>query len=299
MISSPMKKILSLFVFLLLAGSQVHAQIQAELKLDRSLYIAHEPITATLTIVNRAGQDLIFGDTNGMSWLDFSITDNRGHLITPVRRGLNERPIVLSAGQTYKHKVVINKRYPMAKIGIYRVKASITFPQINRVFDTKPVSVQVTDGQSMWSQIVGVPQGYPGAGTYREYSLMTYYHGARNRALYFRLKNSDSGQVLKTYPLGDYMEVRKPQYLIDRQNQLHVLHLSAPKVYKYTIIGVDGDPVRQLSYFEKGTNRPILKGTEYGEVSVVGGFTEEEMKTPYEQSEFRRLSERPPGMPNF
>jgi hypothetical protein len=299
MISSPMKKLFSLFVFLLLAGSQVHAQIQAELKLDRSLYIAHEPITATLTIVNRAGQDLIFGDTNGMSWLDFSITDNRGHLITPVRRGLNERPIVLSAGQTYKHKVVINKRYPMAKIGIYRVKASITFPQINRVFDTKPVSVQVTDGQSMWSQIVGVPQGYPGAGTYREYSLMTYYHGARNRALYFRLKNSDSGQVLKTYPLGDYMEVRKPQYLIDRQNQLHVLHLSAPKVYKYTIIGVDGDPVRQLSYFEKGTNRPILKGTEYGEVSVVGGFTEEEMKTPYEQSEFRRLSERPPGMPNF
>ncbi|MDF1851088.1 MAG: hypothetical protein P1U85_09660 [Verrucomicrobiales bacterium] len=294
-----MKKLFSLFVFLLLAGSQVHAQIQAELKLDRSLYIAHEPITATLTIVNRAGQDLIFGDTNGMSWLDFSITDNRGHLITPVRRGLNERPIVLSAGQTYKHKVVINKRYPMAKIGIYRVKASITFPQINRVFDTKPVSVQVTDGQSMWSQIVGVPQGYPGAGTYREYSLMTYYHGARNRALYFRLKNSDSGQVLKTYPLGDYMEVRKPQYLIDRQNQLHVLHLSAPKVYKYTIIGVDGDPVRQLSYFEKGTNRPILKGTEYGEVSVVGGFTEEEMKTPYEQSEFRRLSERPPGMPNF
>jgi hypothetical protein len=294
-----MNRFLFLLSLFLLTLSQVHAQIQAELKPDRTLYIAHEPITATLTIVNRAGQDLVFGDSNGMSWLDFTITDNRGHLITPIRRGLNERPIVLSAGQTYKHKVVINKLYPMAKIGIYRVKASITFPQINRVFDTKLVSVQVTDGQSMWSQIVGVPQGYPGAGTYREYSLMTYYHGARNKALYFRLKNSDSGQVLKTYPIGDYMEVRKPQYLIDRQNQLHVLHLSAPKVYKYTVIGVDGDPVRQMSYYEKKTNRPILKGTEYGDVSVVGGFTEEEMRTPYEESEFRRLSERPSGMPNF
>lgn len=291
---------LFIFLSLLLMGlTQVHAQIQAELKPDRTLYIAHEPITATLTIVNRAGQDLVFGDSNGMSWLDFSITDNRGHLVTPVRRGLNERPIVLSAGQTYKHKVVINKLYPMAKIGIYRVKASITFPQINRVFDTKPVSVQVTEGQAMWSQIVGVPQGYPGAGTYREYSLMTYYHGARNKALYFRLKNSDSGQVLKTYPIGDYMEVRKPQYLIDRQNQLHILHLSTPKVYKYTIIGVDGDPVRQMNFYEKATNRPILKGNESGEVAVVGGFTEEEMKTPYEESEFRRLSERPPGIPNF
>ena len=128
---------------------------------------------------------------------------------------------------------------------------------------------------------------------------MTYYHGARNKALYFRLKNSDSGQVLKTYPIGDYMEVRKPQYLIDRQNQLHILHLSTPKVYKYTIIGVDGDPVRQMNFYEKATNRPILKGNESGEVAVVGGFTEEEMKTPYEESEFRRLSERPPGIPNF
>ena len=95
------------------------------------------------------------------------------------------------------------------------------------------------------------------------------------------------------------MEVRKPQYLIDRQNQLHILHLSTPKVYKYTIIGVDGDPVRQMNFYEKATNRPILKGNESGEVAVVGGFTEEEMKTPYEESEFRRLSERPPGIPNF
>lgn len=294
-----MKRILLLLLPFLFWVPATQAQIQAELKLDRGLYVAHEPITGTLTIVNRAGQDLIFGDSNGLSWLDFSITDNRGHLITPVRRGLNERPIVLSAGQTYRHEVVINKRYPMANIGIYRVKASITFPQINRVFETKPVSVQVTDAQAMWSQIVGVPPGYQGEGSYREYSLMTYYHGARNRALYFRLTDSNTGQVFRTYPLGDYLSVRKPQYMIDRQNQLHVLHLSKPQAYKYTIIGVDGDPVKQVDYFEKGTNRPELKGTDYGDVSVVGGMTAEEMSTPYEEAQFRRISERPPGLPNF
>ena len=275
------------------------AQITVDLKLDRTLYLAEEPITGELIIVNRAGQDLIFGDSGGLSWLDFTVTDGGGNLITPSQNVISERPIVLSAGQTYKHKVMINKRYPMSSIGTYRVKASVTFPQINRVFQTKVITVQVTDGQPMWSQIVGVPQGHPEAGTYREYSLMTYYHGARSKALYFRLKGSDSGTVYRTYPIGDYMALRPPTHAIDPQNQLHVLHMTGPQEYKYTVINIDGDPVKQQKLFEKGSSRPELKTSSYGEVTLIGGVTEEEVKTPYEQTEFHRLSERPPGLPNL
>ncbi|MAS94490.1 MAG: hypothetical protein CMO55_14925 [Verrucomicrobiales bacterium] len=299
--SNAMKSVSALLLLLLtfFAVERANAQIQVDLELDRKLWVQHEPITGELTIVNRAGQDVILGDTDGMSWLDFSVTDGRGYLITPVRNHLNERPIVLSAGQTYKHDVTINKYYPMATIGVYRVKATVTFPQINRVFQTPVVSVQVTQGQPIWSQIVGVPQGHPKAGTYREYSLMTFYHGARSKALYFSLKDSDSGMVYKTYPLGDYMTVRPPQHAIDQQNRLHVLHMSGPQRYKYSIIGVDGDPISQQTFFEKNGNRPEIKSNDFGEVAVSGGFTESEMETPYEEAEFRRLSERPPGLPNF
>ncbi|MDF2375612.1 MAG: hypothetical protein P1U81_05185 [Verrucomicrobiales bacterium] len=295
-----MKSILTLLslAFVLMLSHSANAQIQVELKLDRTLFVAHEPITGTLTLVNRAGQDLIFGDSGGMSWLDFTVTDGRGHLVVPVRNQLNERPVVLSSGQTYEHKVTINRYYPMSTVGQYRVRANVSFPQINRVFQSKTLSVQVTEGQPIWSQIVGVPQGHPHAGSYREFSLMTYYHGARSKALYFRLKDSDSGVVYKTYPIGDYMSLRKPTYSIDRQNQLHVLHMTGPQRYKYTVVNIDGDPVRQEKYFEKNGNRPELKSSDFGDVSVVGGFTEEEMSTPYEHTEFRRISERPPGLPN-
>jgi len=279
--------------------SPLSAQINIDLKLDRSLYVAHEPITGELIIVNMAGRDLIFGESGGLSWLDFTVTDGLGNLITPVQGELRERPIVLGAGQTYKHEVTINRRYPMANIGTYRVKASVHFPQINRVFETKPKTVQVTEGQAMWSQIVGVPQGHPDAGTYREYSLMTYYHGARSKALYFRLKDSDSGMVFRTYPIGDYMALRPPTKAIDKQNQLHVLHMTGPQSYKYTVISIDGTPVQQRNLYEKGANRPELKTSAYGEVTITGGITENEAKTPYEQQEFRRLSERPPGLPTF
>lgn len=288
-----------LTVLLLLFVAPASAQITVDMNLDRTLWVAHEPITGEVTIVNRAGRDLIFGESGGVNWLDFNITDGRGHLITPVVGERLERPIVLGAGQTHKQKVTINRRYPMSTIGTYRVKASVNFPQINRVFETKVITVQVTEGQPMWSQIVGVPQGYPGAGTYREYSLMTYYHGARSKALYFRLKDSDSGMVRRTYPLGDYMSLRPPTQAIDSQNQLHILHMTGPQAYRYTVINLDGEPITQQKLFEKGANRPTLKTTEYGDVSVVGGITEEQATTPYEAQQFRRISERPPGLPNF
>lgn len=288
-----------LIALLLIGAGSVSAQINLDLKLDRTLYLAHEPITGELIIVNMAGRDLIFGESGGLSWLDFTVTDGAGHLITPVQGEANERPIVLGAGQTYKHKVTINRRYPMASIGSYRVKASIHFPQINRVFETKPITVQVTDGQPMWSQIVGVPQGHPQAGSYREYSLMTYYHGARSKALYFRLKDSDSGMVFRTYTIGDYMTLRPPEKAIDSQNNLHILHMSGPQAYKYTVISIDGEPIRQQNLYEKGSNRPRLKNSGYGEVGIVGGITEEEAQAPYESQEFRAISERPPGLPTF
>ncbi len=290
---------LLLLAILLLSGLTAQAQIQISLKMDRPLYVAHEPITGKLTIVNRSGRDLVFGDSNGMSWLDFTVTNGRGHLISPVRRALNERPIVLSAGQTYEHDVTINRYYPMSTTGTYRVKANVTFPQINRVFNSQNLTIQVTDGQPMWSQIVGVPQGYANAGQYREYSLMTFYHGARSKALYFRMRDSDSGVVHATYPIGDYMSLRPPTHAIDTKNQLHVLHMSGPQMYKYTVINIDGDPVQQATYYEKGTDRPRLDVNAYGNVAVVGGMTEAEATTPYEQQEFRRLSQRPAGLPNF
>lgn len=280
-----------------LVSGAAFGQIQVDLKMDRKLYVTHEPISGTLTIINRAGRDIVFGDSNGLSWLDFSVKNGRGHLISPVRHVKHAKPIVLSSGQTYEQKVTINQFYPMATIGVYRVEAVVTFPQINRIFRTPLSSVQVIEGKPLWSQIVGVPQGHPKAGSYREYSLLTYYHGSRAKSLYFRLRDNDSGMVYKTYPIGDYLSVRPPMHHIDRENRLHVLHMSSPQKYTYSMISIDGDPLVRKGYVAKGTDRPELIRSQYGDVSVEGGITEEEAAIPYEQSQFHLLSERPPGIP--
>jgi len=282
----------------LVGGRVTQAQVQVTLEMKRSTYVAHEPIIGTLTLINRAGQDIILGDSDGLGWLDYSVTDNRGNLVIPSASAANEAPIVLASGKTYTKEVTINKYYPMSTIGNYRVKATVTLGQMNRVFQTAPVSVQVTNAQALWSQIVGVPTGHPRAGTYRKYELMTFYHGARGRSLFFRVSDSDTGIVYRTYPIGDYMTVHPPEQAIDSQNQLHVLHMTGPSAYKYTVIDIDGYPVKQQSLFESKNTRPSLKTNEFGEVVVLGGMTEEEVGKPYEQTQFRRLSERPPGLPS-
>jgi hypothetical protein len=285
-------------LLLFLSGTAViQAQVDVSLELNRSTYVSHEPIKGKLTLINRAGQDIILGDSGGLGWLDYSVTDNRGNLVVPTASAANETPIVLASGKTYVKEVTINQYYPMSTIGAYRVKATVTLGQMNRVFQTTPVTVQVTSAQPMWSQIVGVPAGHPRAGTYRKYELMTFYHGARGKSLFFRVSDSDSEIVYRTYPIGDYMTVYPPEKAIDSQNQLHVLHMTGPAAYKYTVIDIDGYPVKQQNFFEKKNIRPTLKTSEFGEVTVLGGITEEEAGKPYEETQFRRLSERPPGLP--
>lgn len=275
------------------------AQISVGLDLSRKTYIAHEAISGKLTIVNRAGRDLIFGNVNGANWLKFSIKDSRGHLISPISRPKSPPPVVIASGQTHTMNVVINQAYPMDQIGTYRVQAIVSFPQISRVFPSPISSVQIANANPFWSQIVGVPAGQPGAGTYRVFELINYYHGARQKALYFRLKNNETSRVLSCYSLGDYLAIRPPTYKIDRNSLLHIIHMVAPQQYYYTSIDFGGNVVDRQKYYEKKGSRPSLYTNDFGEVVLRGGVTEEEHNTTYEKREFRLLSERPPGLPKI
>ncbi len=282
------------------ACSSLQAQIRVDLQLDRQVYIAHEAITGKLSVVNNSGRDLIFGESNGRPWLDFAIHDARGNIISPIQATPNVPAIRVGSGQTHTMRVIVNDVYPMSQIGTYRIKASVNFPQIRQAFRSREHRVQVTEGQVLGEpHIVGVPPGYPGAGTYRIYELLTYYHGQRQKALYFRLKDQRSGRVRKTFSIGDYLAVRPPQHKLDRSNQLHIVHMAAPQLYFYTVIDLDGEVVIREKRFEKNGNRPMLVSTDFGEVQLRGGISEDEAQTPYERREFRLISERPPGMPQF
>ena len=299
---SPLPSRLLLAATLILSAicpENASAQLEVGLKMNKSTYMAHEPISGVLTLTNRAGREVILEGARGEGWLDFHVTDPRNTLVSPKPNAEVAAPIVLRSGVPVESRIVVNAVYPMGETGVYRIKASVYFPPLKTHFVTPLQTVNVVEGQSMWSQSFGVPEGFPGAGSYRKYHLMTFFQGAQKRSIYFRLEDLETGFISKTYSLGDFMSSRPPQYLVDNMSQLHVIHMAAPQYYYYTIIDPSGNVVSQEPYRDKGASRPGLVTNSEGAVALEGGISDALVQAPYEQREFRKLSERPPGMPVF
>ena len=277
-------------LFFLAATAQ--AQIQVELKFKRLQYIAHEPILATLTIANLSGRDIDLRDENGQRWFGFEINMGEGRLLAPFKREAPEPALHVEAGKTVTRKINLTPLFPVHDFGTYHVRANVYFPDLNKFFYSATKVFQVTDARPIWQKTIGVPEGMPGAGEVRTYSLLSN-RFPNHTALYVRVENKESGAVYSTYSLGRVIANDEPQAEIDRANQLHVLHCAAPRSWAYSHIGWNGELLKQSSFLET-KSRPRLRHAADGAIAVSGGM----LNVPVAESKRApapKLSERPPA----
>lgn len=275
------------------AAGPVGAQISVSLEPSKKLYVAYEPVTVTVSITNRAGRDIVLA-SRGTPWLSFNVTDSNGNLVSPGGPTSFE-PVMVPAGQMLSRKINVNSMYPMGQKGIYRVSASVYFPQLDRYFQSQPYTIQVSDGRELWRQVVGVPEGREGEGTYRRYTLLSFNTGSE-RLLYVRVQDDRTGAVFATFSLGQFIAIREPEWTIDGQNQLHILQMGAPRTFAHTVIDVDGQVVSRQVYYEAGGRRPQLAPTDTGEIVVAGGISEEDATRNPLGPAIHMISERPEGL---
>ena len=295
----------TLYLFLLglaaitLLTPRVEAQISVSIKAEKSIYVAYEPLHMVVSITNRAGRDVVLSGQQGSknsSWLSFEITDASGHLVSP-KRIVNYEPVIIPAGQTLQRKIPINVAYPMSRKGLYRIRGNVYFPQLKKYFNSNLQTIHVSDGREIWHQVVGVPEGYRGEGTYRRFSMLTFANGAEKH-LYVRVHDEQNGAVRATFSLGPVILVRNPEFTIDRENRLHTLHMAAPRTYAHSVIDINGAVINREIYRED-TERPRLAAAGVGDVVVVGGISEKEEASNPIDADIRRLSERPKGLPRI
>jgi len=270
-------------------------QISVSCEPVKKIYVAHEPVDVTVSILNRAGRDLVLNGKAGGPWLTFSVYDGQGHMISP-RVGEDFEPVIIPSGQALKRNIPLNSLYTMSRKGLYRVNANVYFAPNDRYFPSRPVSIQISDGVPFWSQVVGIPDGYDNAGEYRRLTLMIFNTGTEKH-LYFRVQDEETGAVFATYSLGKVITVRDPQQMVDRENRLHILHMGAPQTYQHTIVSPTGEVIGRDVYREGGMGRPRLSPIENGDIIVLGGVSQEEEEMTNRGSNIRKLSERPPGLP--
>jgi hypothetical protein len=235
--SRPMKSLFPLVLFLFLVAA-AQAQIQVELKFKRLQYVAHEPVMALVRITNLAGRDIDLHDENGQHWFGFEINSGEERLLAPLRQTAPEPPLHVEAGKTVTRKINLTPVFPVRDFGAYHVRANVYFADLNRFFYSQTKVFQVADARPIWQKTVGVPDGLPGAGEMRTYSLLSN-RFPDHTSLYVRVENKSNGLVYTTYSLGRVIAYDEPQAELDRTNQLHVLHCAAPRTWAYSHIGLN------------------------------------------------------------
>ncbi|MBA3386712.1 MAG: hypothetical protein H0T95_08865 [Chthoniobacterales bacterium] len=278
------------FVLLVLLAGRASAQIQVELKFPRVQYIAYEPLLATVKITNLAGRDIELREENGQPWFGFEVTANEGRFLAPNTRE-GEPPLRIESGKTVTRKINLTPNFPVQELGAYHVRANVYFADLNKFFYSQAKVVQVGEARPIWQRTVGVPEGTPGAGSVRTYSLLSNRFPDHTK-LYVRVEDKTTGAVYNTFPLGRVIAFDDPQAELDQSNRLHVLHCAAPRTWSYAEVGLNGELLARQTFMET-KSRPRLRRATDGGVAVKGGI----LDAPVQSKRASKLSARPPAVP--
>jgi len=282
------------FACLFFLVARVEAQIQVDLRMKRLQHIAYEPVTATLGITNLAGRDVELHHADGQPWFGLEVTGSEGQPIAPVTTDNMQLPLKIEAGKRVTQRINLASLYPVHDFGTYHVRAHVYFADLSKFFYSQTKVFEVTGARPIWQKTVGIPEGAPGPGSARTYSLLTN-RFPDHTSLYVRVEDKDSGIVYATYSLGRAIAFDEPQAELDRANQLHVLHCAAPRSWAYSRVGLNGELLARSSFMETKT-RPRLFHAADGAVAMRGGLLE----IPAAQSARNRapkLSDRPAKIP--
>jgi hypothetical protein len=276
---------------LFLVALSAQAQIQVDLKFKRLQYIAYEPVIATVTITNLAGRDIVLRDDNDQHWYGFEVTANEGRTLAPLQQSA-EAPLKIAAGTSVTRKINLTPLFPINDLGVYHVRANVFFADLNKFFYAPAKVFEVTTARPIWQRTVGDP----GNGGVRTFSLMTN-RFPDHTSLYVRVEDKENSLVYATFSLGRVISFDEPHAEVDRQNQLHVLQCSAPRVWSYSVVGLDGRLLKRATYSQTRSS-PHLSRAANGSVAVSGGMLDlAAAAPPAAVRTVPKLSDRPANLP--
>ncbi len=281
-------------LFALWMTGPLRAQILVDLSIKRTLYIAYEPLLATVRITNLSGNRLLLADVEGKKWFGFEIETLDGRPIPPSDPNYEIAPLQIESGESISRTVNLTQLYPLSDFGSYRVRASVYSTELANYFSSPPLTIEITEGRLIWQQTVGVPGVESGAGSSRTISLLSHRLPERTD-LYLRIEDKSVGLVYCTHRLGDFIAYGKPDVALDSVNTIHVLQNAAPHLFIYSKVALDGKILERTS-FQAPKDRPQLKRSAEGSVVVVGGISFDPRATPT-PALIPKLSDRPPILP--
>jgi hypothetical protein len=290
----------SLRLLLLAAASlalvtTARAQISVDIGIKQRFFILHEPVIATAIVTNRTGRDITLSDTQQFQWFGFRITAPDNQMVAPRDLHYQLAPLSVKAGETVKRSVNLTQLYELGDVGTYRIQATIYFDGLDKFFASKPTHIEINNGQVVWRRVAGVPDGQPGAGGMRVFTLLAHQRG-EVKTLYVRVENQEDGSIYCTFPVGRLLDGVSPTAEFDAENNLHILQLVGNRAYVLTKVSPNGEFGGQTNYSAPKT-RPTFRRLADGTLQIIGGRKEEALAQNPNAEPPPKLSDRPPGLP--
>jgi hypothetical protein len=258
------------FVFVCVAPAQ--AQIATSLKLAKKQHLAGEPVIAVVTITNHAGRELVFHSDGRFQWLNFIVKTSNGTAVNPKGKRLFG-PMKIAAGQTLAREVDLGQHFQLSDPGNFSVSAVVRPP-----------------GRPYWSQKVGVP----GSSKVREFRFLNFAGDSKSQ-IYAQVVDSNTGQQVRTFVIGDVLMLRKPLATVDRQQRAHVMFLTTPTMWAHCVIDTDGNMVSRQFHERGAQGDPQLLTFGDGSVKVGNSIPYDPKAAAEQRAKIRKASDRPPG----
>lgn len=278
----------SLVLVSLLCGGAAYGQLATSLRLNKTQYVAGEPVIATVSITNHSGRDVEFQGYLERPWLDFVVTNVRNEPVAPTGRGIFGK-VKLGAGQTLNRQVNLSSMFQLGDPGNFGVTGTVRMPGTDsETTVTNRVPFAMSQGRPYWSQKVGAGR----YGKLREFRILNF-SGDQKTQLYVQVVDGRTGLPIKTFSLGEALLIRRPSVTVDNSQRMHVLFLTTPTAWIHCQVDTDGRVVKRDVHQRGPTGDPALITSPQGVVTVVNSIPYDAKAAAARRAKFRKLSDRP------
>ena len=280
-----MKTILILLALTL----QAVAQLNVSIKPTKKQFVAHEDVTLTLSITNRAGRTVTLQGKQMINWLNLNIYDQNRSMLPYREKAPNYKALVIPAGGTSTKTLNISDWYDLSRYGNYSITADVSLPgNTNDAVRSNSSRFTITNGRVLATQKIGMA----GTASARKYEVIKF-NGDSKTDIYVKITNDYTQQVMSCKAISQTIPYKEPKIALDSSNNLHLLYLITHQTYVHHVIAPTGK-ISKRSYHKPGAyGDPRLIAFAKGDVKVAGSIPFDPVKAKKEALENRQLSDRP------
>jgi hypothetical protein len=248
----------------------LRAQVTVEVLTDQDQFLGGEAIPVAVRITNRSGQTLKLGRDE--TWLKFSIEARDGYVVLKNGDVPVAGEFTVESSERATVRVNLAPYFYFPKPGRYSITASVAIPEWEKQISSPPKAFDIIEGARIWEQDFGVPKA-PGATNafpeMRKFALQQANYLRGELRLYVQVTDS-AGKFNKVFPIGPMLSFGRPEPVVDKFSNLHLLYQSGPHASSYFVVNPDGEIIKRQTY-DFTPSRPRLTMDADGNFIVTGG----------------------------